>query len=179
MVNLYSLNGKKHLSVLLIYQLSIFLTGLFFVCLFVLDLDGRVEISDAIISIPLLFLYLILTLWIGLFWKALSQITFSHSSSTRTIFQRWFIMPITVFCLSGAYATHTLLLLYQGNNHFIVAFIPLFLAGIVGVTVTSIFLVKLLWHIKIEMDFLDMFLFGNFPNRMIDSPEDNLISQLR
>ncbi|MEH2128458.1 aspartyl/asparaginyl beta-hydroxylase domain-containing protein [Nostoc sp.] len=153
MLNLYNLNGKKHLSALLICQLSVFLTGLFFLLLFVFDLDGRVEIFDVIISIPLLFLYLILTLWIGLFWKALSQITFSHSSSTRIIFQRWFIMPITVFCLSGAYATHTLLLLYQGNNHFIVAFIPLFLAGIVGVTVTSIFLVKLLWHIKDEEKF--------------------------
>ncbi|WP_414513690.1 aspartyl/asparaginyl beta-hydroxylase domain-containing protein [Nostoc sp. PCC 9305] len=148
MISLYNLNGKKYFSVLLICQLSVFLIGLFFVLLFVLDLDGRVEISNAIISIPLLILYGILALWIGLFWKALSQIIFSHSSATRTIFQRWFLIPLNAFCLIGAYATHTLLLLHQGNNHFVIAFLPLLLAGILGVFTTSFFVVKLLRSIK-------------------------------
>ena len=148
MINLYNLNGKKYLSALLIWQLSIVIIGLFFVSLFVLHFDGRVEISNAIISIPLLILYGILTLWIGLFWKALSQIIFSHSSSTRTIFQRWFLIPLTALCLLSAYATHTLLLLHQGNNHFLIAFSPLLLAGILGVFITSFFVTKLLLAIK-------------------------------
>ncbi|MEH2060568.1 MAG: aspartyl/asparaginyl beta-hydroxylase domain-containing protein [Nostoc sp.] len=148
MLNLYNLNGKKYIYQLLICQLSIFFTGLLFVLLFVLNLDGWIDISDTIISIPLLFFYGILALWIGLFWKALSKITFSHSSSTRTIFQRWFLIPITAFCLIGAYTTHTLLLLHQGNNHFVIAFIPLLLAGILGVFTTSFFVAKLLSTIK-------------------------------
>lgn len=153
MINLYNLNGKRYLAILFICQLSVFILGLLFILLFILNWDGWVEITDIIISIPLFFLYGILALWIGLFWKALSQITFSDSSTNRTIFQRWFLMPITAFCLIGAYATHTLLLLHQSSNYFIVAFIPLFLGGIVGVTVTSIFLIKLLYHIKDEEKF--------------------------
>lgn len=136
MLNLYSINGKKYLVILLICQLLFFLTLLLTIFLFVIKFDGIIDISSLIISLPLWVLYGISALWIGLFWKAFSETIFSIQMSTKVLFQQRFIVPILIVCLLGAYTTHAMLITEPINNRLIVTFTPFFLACTVAIFAT-------------------------------------------
>ncbi|MBP5972971.1 aspartyl/asparaginyl beta-hydroxylase domain-containing protein [Brasilonema sp. CT11] len=148
MTSLYGVKGKKYLATLLICQLGLLLFGFLSILLFVLKIDGIWDISYTFISLPLFFLYGILALNFGLFWQGFSEIIFNISTSSKIIFQRYFIIPVFALCLLGAYATHALLLFHPVNNNFVVTFAPLFLAGVLGIFATSLVMFKVFWEIK-------------------------------
>ncbi|MFH7023874.1 MAG: aspartyl/asparaginyl beta-hydroxylase domain-containing protein [Heteroscytonema crispum UTEX LB 1556] len=138
MLSMYGINGKKYLAFLLICQLGLLFIGMLSIFLFVINIDGLVDIPYSVISLLLCVLYGISALWIGLFWESFAKTMFSVYAAKKAFFQQRFILPILVLCLLGAYTTHAMLMTEQIKNHLIVTFAPIFLVGIIAIIATVI-----------------------------------------
>ncbi|MBE9209294.1 aspartyl/asparaginyl beta-hydroxylase domain-containing protein [Nostoc sp. LEGE 06077] len=136
MLSTYGISGKKYLVFLLLCQLGFLVVGMLSTFLYVMKIDGVFDISDSVISFVFCLLYAISALWIGLFWESFAKSIFSVYASKKVIFQKWFIIPILVLCLLGAYTTNGILLTKKFGDILIVNLSPLFLAGILATLAT-------------------------------------------
>jgi quercetin dioxygenase-like cupin family protein len=136
MLSTYGINGKKYLVLLLLCQLGFLCFGMLSAFLYVIKIDGILDIPDSAISLVFCLLYTISALWIGLLWESFAKSLFSVYASRKVIFQQWFIIPILVLSLLGAYTTHGILLTKPFGDLLIVNLSPLFLAGTLATLAT-------------------------------------------
>ncbi|BAY34385.1 putative aspartyl/asparaginyl beta-hydroxylase [Nostoc carneum NIES-2107] len=138
MLSMYGVNAKKYLALLLLCQLGFLVIGMLSIFVYVIKIDGILDIPNSVISLLLCVLYAISTFWIGLFWDSFTKTIFSVYASKKAFFQERFILPILLLCLLGAYATHGILLTKQFSNFLIVSLSPIFLVGILATIATII-----------------------------------------
>ncbi|BAY91151.1 MULTISPECIES: aspartyl/asparaginyl beta-hydroxylase domain-containing protein [unclassified Tolypothrix] len=138
MLIIYGINGKKYLLLLLLCQLGFLFFGMLSIFVYVIKIDGILDIPSSMISLLLCVLYAISALWIGLFWDSFSKLMFSVYATKKVIFQQRFIIPILLLCLLAAYTTHAILLTKQFSNLLIVSLSPLFLASILAILATLV-----------------------------------------
>lgn len=145
MRDLYGTPGKKYLALLLFTKLTIFLSFIFYILLFVLKLTIFPSISPLIITTFLCFFYITLALLIGMLWEGLSGAIFRLDLIEWNSFYRNLVIPLLIICVLGAtYSSYTILCYGPYLN----VFLFLLLVSFIGALIISIILCKVIKSIR-------------------------------